>query len=206
MTRAGLMSIALAAAIPVLGIVDAFADSADALQAIQQNLSSYRQSEYQFTQERRIAVLSRPVLSSGVLDFSPDHGLCWQLQKPYATTLLIDADGIFQIEKNKARKRLMAGGNPVFETFSRVYLALFKGDVRQLQQDFELQPSVQADGWRLALLPKPDSPLSWLQAIEMSRVSDRIHLVLKEKNADQVDLAFTPVSSSGDASSSGECW
>lgn len=206
MTRAGLLSIVLAATFSILGNAGAIADSADVLQAIQQDLSRYRQPEYQFTQERRIAVLSRPVLSSGVLDFSADHGLCWQLQKPYATTLLIDAEGIFQIEKEQAPKRLMAGGNPVFETFSRVYLALFKGDVRQLQKDFELQPSMLDDGWTLELLPKADSPLSWLQVIEMSRTADRIHLILKEKNADQVDLAFTPVLSSGDAPASSECW
>ncbi len=177
-----------------------------ALEKIQQDLARQRQPEYLFTQERRIAVLNRPVLSSGVLDFEVEKGLCWRLLQPYAMTLLINAEGIFQIEADSAPKRLMAGGNPVFETFSRVYMALFKGEFQGLEADFELAPEWHEAFWQITLTPRPNSPLAWLQAIDMERKAERIHLRLREKNGDQVDLAFSAVESTDNVTGTILCW
>lgn len=182
------------------------ADQASMLAEIRQRLQQ-QTDQFDFTQERQMVVLARPMVSSGRLQFSQNAGLCWQLSTPYTAVMLINSDGIYQIEESR-RKQLMASGNPVFETFSHVYMALFRGDLVPLQRDFTLAPALDANGWIIRLQPKPGSALGWLREVVLEQRGDVTRLRLQEHHGDSVDLRFTPVvpTATGDQLSQSACW
>lgn len=165
-------------------------DQRQPLQVISQSLRDRAGERYQFTQERQVALLNKPVKSSGVLAISNQHGMCWAISKPYTMTMLIGEQGIFEIDSKGERRLLMPSANPVFETFSRVYLALFRGEVAALQQDFTLQPEVTDQGWNLELVPQSQNSLKWLQQIRFSQRSSELTLELEEKNSDSTVIRF----------------
>lgn len=183
----------------------AMAETAATLAAIQQQLQGQRVTSFMFGQERHIALLTRPVLSSGQLEFSGQQGLCWQILQPYATTLLVNDAGVFQIGRDRQRKQLMAGGNPVFEIFAQVYLALFQGNLAQLDRHFSVLPDRQGDDWSIRLVPLPQSPLVWLEQIEIRQTAGVNQLILREKNQDHTLIRFQPVLD-GAATGGDACW
>jgi len=176
------------------------------LDTIELDLKAHRAPAYSFTQERHIAILAKPVQSSGTVFFSANKGLCWHIEKPYSSWLLVDQSGIAEIDPQGHRNQLMAGGNPVFETFSWVYLALFEGQMARLQQRFVVQPKIEGSNWSLNLLPLPDSPLAWLQQIQLAKSGDSDSLSLVEKNSDHVELRFTALSSDTASGMENRCW
>ncbi len=187
-------------------------DDAALLAGIQKQLQAQLATSFSFEQQRHLAVLTRPVVSSGRLEFSEDKGLCWNIRKPYTTTLLVNDAGIYQVQAGQANQQLMASGNPVFETFANVYMALFKGEMGKLGQAFALQPQRDGDNWSIRLVPLPDSPLVWLQQIEISQQGGVNQLSLQEKNGDHTDIRFEPVVASAnnaetqDAGTVETCW
>lgn len=197
----------IAASVLLLVSVAARADQAALLAGIQQQLQERMATSFHFVQERRLAVLTKPVVSSGLLAFSAQQGLCWNIARPYVATLLVNDAGIFQMEPGQPNKQLMASGNPVFETFAHVYMALFKGEMAKLDQAFSLQPARDGDNWSIVLVPLPGSPLVWLQQIEISQQRGVNQLTLLEKNGDRTDIRFEPVASAAtqDAKAAA-CW
>ena len=49
-----------------------------------------------FTQQRYLKSLSKPMTTQGKFVLIPKKGLLWQMEKPFATTLRVRADGIMQ--------------------------------------------------------------------------------------------------------------
>lgn len=170
---------------------------------IQKSIQPKQKAAYFFKQERNISVLTKPVLSFGEVHFDTSKGLCWQIQKPYISTLLVNEQGVFEVNNGKSNALLMEGGNPVFEAFSKVYLALFNGQINVLPQFFSVSIQMDEMGWTLDLLPPAQSPLSWLQSIEVSQIQGTNSLKLIEKNQDFSVITIEPM---GGESEGALCW
>lgn len=184
----------------------AYAEEKDQLIQIQSQLQSSLGSDYEFIQQRHIALLTKPVNSLGEVNFSSDYGLCWQIKKPYSSTLLVNEVGVHEIEDHKKAKLIMAGGNLVFEAFSKVYLALFNGELLNLREDFSVTTHPKDGGWVVLLVPTEKSPLSWLDRIEVSQTEGVNSLRLQEKNDDYSLISIKPIKLNEGVHKDIPCW
>ena len=62
-----------------------------------------------FTQERYLASLGKPLRTEGEFVLQPKRALLWQMQKPFAQQLRVRADGVWQWT-GKAWQRQSGGG------------------------------------------------------------------------------------------------
>jgi hypothetical protein len=131
--------------------------------AKQVSLSHYN-TQGQFTQTRRLAVLKRPLISSGTFAFNPDLGMIWHQQSPFTTTMVmqqqqlttIDSQGnILQAQSNSRQK-----AHPLMQQIPQLMQHLLSGDLTALQADFKLfylpTDTTGTQTWTLGLIAKDD--------------------------------------------------
>jgi len=108
-----------------------------------------------FEQTREIAMLSRPLESSGRFLLS-DMGLYWQQDSPVASVMIADSDRLLQSVGDGALQSIDVAKNPVVLSFSQSFLSIFSGGEAGLRENFgvEFTPASDKSGtWEIALTP-----------------------------------------------------
>jgi outer membrane lipoprotein-sorting protein len=131
-----------AQAAPVLADLTARLDQAGAIHA-------------DFVQTKTLQALKRPLRTSGKLVFARDHGVLWQIEKPYQASYALNTEKITEIGPDGSRKVRSAREVPALAQVGRVFQAIFQGNVRGLEEHFAVTVSGDAEHWRVDLAPKP---------------------------------------------------
>ena len=144
--------------------------AADELAArVMQQLGAYPVVRADFVQERTVASMTRPVLSSGRMVLSRDDGLLWQVETPTRLALVFPR-----------RPGAMRGGAAQAE-MGRVIRSILSGDIAEMSSSFEVEARGAPEHWRLRLVPKSRELAQYLQAIELAG----------GKHLDAIDIAET---------------
>ncbi len=106
-----------------------------------------------FTQSKSLRALTRPLVSRGRLVFIAEKGVLWQVRKPFPSQVLIKKDALISWDGEGKPRRLGFGKNPIFRSLSRVFLAVFSGEIDRLRETFEIESAVSQSNWRLILTP-----------------------------------------------------
>ncbi len=107
-----------------------------------------------FSQEKNLPALSRPLRSSGRLLISRQDGLLWQQEKPFASSVAINAKSLVQRDSRNRRSEIKASDQPMLAAFAGTFAALFAADLKELEKQFTVKAGGKADAWTLELLPK----------------------------------------------------
>ncbi|MCP4923173.1 MAG: outer membrane lipoprotein carrier protein LolA, partial [bacterium] len=129
------------------------------LEELQQRLSLPTLIRGEFKQRRKIAILSEELHSSGHFVLSKHHGLMWIQDRPFKLKLSLNKDILTQQFKDQKRQRISARENPTLFYFSRIFLAVFRGDTHRLKKHFRLNLVTDKKTWKLRLSPKT-SPIN----------------------------------------------
>jgi hypothetical protein len=148
-----------------------------------------------FTQTKRIAILQRPLISTGSLLRVKDRGILWQLKQPIALRYLITDQGIESLDSDNT---IPSGG--FSQSLGEIFSALVVGDTTTLANTFSLfflaDNNIQsATDWEIGLKPLADSVMA--RAIEYIVLSGDLQvktIVIAEKNGDQTRLEFFDLS------------
>ncbi len=170
----------------------AFSTQAITLDELQQRFSQQPTVRAEFTQERMIKGMQKPLKSSGKLIISREKGLWWQQQKPFPLTLVLDDKRMVQVMAAQAPQTITAESNPQMFQFNHLLRALFQADRAVLEQNFALDFSSQAnDQWALILTPKT-SPLDKLfNTITLRGGIYLENIVLDDRQGDSTTIFFT---------------
>ena len=146
----------------------------------------------QFSQHKKIKVLRFPLRSQGRLLYSRKHGIVWQQLRPFATTFLITPQGIWQRQK-RAAKKIQSRDKPIVHGFTRIFLAMFSGNPKQLKKHFRVFFRGNSTGWKMGLLPRQALMRRMLQCIVVQG-SDTVQQVqLSEPNGDRTTIKMTNI-------------
>lgn len=107
-----------------------------------------------FIQEKKIAVLERPLRASGRFIFSSARGLFWQVKEPVQSTVVISQNGMLQQTDSGRFESIAPDKQAVVVGFSRTFLALFSGDKSELNRNFLVYFSGSDREWTIGLVPK----------------------------------------------------
>lgn len=101
-----------------------------------------------FTHEKRIKVMTRPLISRGRLLFVRGRGLYWQTDSPFHSQLVFSKRGV--------RRLGSAGGSqtgPLIKALARIFVSVISADINSLRSRFKVTASGDAKRWSLVLLP-----------------------------------------------------
>ncbi|MDP2832975.1 MAG: outer membrane lipoprotein carrier protein LolA [Pseudomonadota bacterium] len=131
------------------------AQAAPALSQLTARLDQSGVIHADFVQTKTLQALKRPLRTSGQLVFARGQGVLWRIEKPYQASYALNADSVTEIGSDGARRVRAAREVPALAQVGRVFQALFQGDIKGLEEHFEVTTSGDAERWRVDLAPKP---------------------------------------------------
>jgi hypothetical protein len=145
-----------------------------------------------FTQSRKIGLLSRPLESSGSFILS-ELGLYWQQTQPFSSILIADGERLVQRLEDGPATSIDVAENPMVLPFSKIFLSIFAGNEEQLRAHFEIAFAVDAGDWEISLRPTT-YPLS--EAIETIILHGREYIQsinIINRSSDEMMIRFSDV-------------
>ncbi len=147
-------------------------DIAQLMHSLAQTRSGYAT----FTEKKSIAMLDKPVESSGVLFFrAPDH-LEKRTNKPKPETMVVDGDELL-IERGRQKYRLQLQDYPELAAFLNSIRGTLAGDRMALERNYDLSLEGKAERWTLRLLPVDEKMRRVIQRIRIAGVRDQVRSV-----------------------------
>jgi len=188
---AGVACALLLAAAPAGRAAAAAADTAT-LDELLQLLAARQHSHTSFSEVHQLAMLDRPLESSGELLYeAPDH-LEKRTRQPKAETLLLE-HGILTAHRGRRAWTLPLSDYPQVVPFVESIRATLAGDRAALERFFTLTFSGSLDHWSLTLLPTDKAVAQHVLQIRFAGGRDAIRTVeITETDGDRSVLTVGP--------------
>ncbi len=150
------------------------------------NLAQTRSDHASFVEKKSIAMLDKPVESSGELFYiAPDH-LEKRTLKPTPEALTVDGDTLI-IERGHQKHRLQLQSYPELAAFIDSIRGTLAGERQALERSYQLRLEGTAEHWTLQLLPID---------IKMQKVVKRILIAGEKNSVRSIDITQTDGDSS----------
>lgn len=160
--------LALALAIPAAG------HAADwNIDQLMRGLAQTRSGHVGFVEKKSIAMLDKPVESSGELFYSaPDH-LEKRTVKPKSESMIVDGDEL-SIDRGRQKYRLQLQDYPELAAFLDSIRGTLAGDRKALERNYQLSLDGSAARWTLQLLPLSAKMQKVVQRIRITGTHDQV--------------------------------
>jgi outer membrane lipoprotein-sorting protein len=166
-----------ALAMPALGLaLIASSPSAFAawdLQQLMDALAQTKSARATFAETKHIALLDKPIESSGELLFIAPDRLEKRTLKPKPESMTVDGDSL-SIERGSRKYQLQLQAHPELAAFIDSIRGTLAGDRKALERNYQLNLSGSAEGWTLELLPLPEKMQAVIQRIRISGMRDQV--------------------------------
>lgn len=169
--------------------IPAFALTDDELNRFNLILAQQNHVEGKFEQIKNLSILPLPILSSGTFSFDQQSGLDWTVLNPVHSQMVLDDEGIRQIQNGKVVWALDSK-QPAASHISTIIASVLAADWVSLSQHFILSVKENNKQWTISLLPKSQVLLSAISRIEMSGDEQLQRMKLFEANGDNTVIAF----------------
>ena len=150
--RSPVVALLLSLAAP-LGAASASPPGPDPLDALMHELALRRSSHVAFTEVRHLAVLDRPLESSGELLYEAPDRLEKRIVKPRPETLVL-AHGVLSATRGKHTRTVELSAWPQLAPLLESLRATLSGDRAALERIFSVDFSGDAARWTLRLTPR----------------------------------------------------
>lgn len=143
---------------------------------LMQGLARIRTSQANFVEKKTIAMLDRPVESSGELFYkAPDH-LEKRTLKPKPESMIVDGDSLI-IEKGHKKYRLQLADYPELAAFIDSIRGTLAGDRKALERNYRLSLDGTAERWILQLVPTDAKMQAVVQRIRIAGELDTVRSI-----------------------------
>lgn len=169
------LAIALAAGLTLVTLSPA-AFAAWDLQQLMETLAQSKSGRARFVEHKSIAMLDKPVESSGELLYSaPDH-LEKRTLKPRAESMSVTGDEL-RIERGRQTYNLQLQSYPELAAFIDSIRGTLAGNRKALERNFRLNLGGTAEHWSLQLLPLDEKMQAVIQHIRIKGVLDQVRSI-----------------------------
>lgn len=156
-----------------------------------QQLQAPNTVQGQFTQQRLLKSLTKPMQTSGQFALKKQTGLFWHVQKPLNLQLRVRAQGIAQWnEQTQTWHNSTQSGQ---HTQVKLFMALLSGDLTELNKQFNLSATGNLNNWTLQLSPKTLIMKQIFTQITINGDKVVRRVVLQEKQGDKTTIQFSNI-------------
>ncbi|MDI1308693.1 MAG: outer membrane lipoprotein carrier protein LolA [Methylotenera sp.] len=160
---------------------------------LMQSLATTRSSHASFIEKKSIAILEKPVESSGELFYSaPDH-LEKRTLKPKAESMLLDKDKL--IVEQRGKKHVLALRNyPEIAAFIDSIRGTLAGDRQALERNYHLSMDGNEQSWNLTLIPIEDKMKKVVAKISIAGLGNALQTIdILQADGDSSQMSITPL-------------
>ena len=141
------------------------------LDQLMQSLAQTRVAQARFIEKKSIALLDKPVESSGELFYSAPDRLEKRTLKPKPEFMVLD-QGTLVIERGRKKHRLQLQDYPELAVFIESIRGTLAGDRKALERNYRLALEGTAEHWTLQLWPLDEKMLAVVKRIRITGVRD----------------------------------
>jgi outer membrane lipoprotein-sorting protein len=168
--------VAAMALLLALGTLSTAATAAWDLQNLMQNLSQAKPGRATFVEKKFIAVLDRPVESSGELLYLPPDRLEKRTLKPRPESMVISGSELV-VERGRQKHRLQLQSYPELTVFIDSIRGTLAGDLKTLERSYQVSLEGRETQWMLLLVPLDEKMKAVVQRIRIAGAADEVRSV-----------------------------
>ena len=160
----------------MLSMLSLTANAAWDMQQLMDTLAQNKSARSTFVEKKYIAILDKPVESSGELVYTAPDILEKRTLKPKAETMAIHGDELI-IERGQQKHRLQLQAYPELAAFIDSIRGTLSGDRKALERSYQLSLEGSAERWTLRLLPLNEKMAAVIQRISITGVREQIRSI-----------------------------
>lgn len=173
----------------------AFADNTALRDSILLNLAKQKNRHFHFVQEKKLAVLDKPLITEGELILDEQQNVTWDIQKPFALRYVLTPDSIREIDA-QGERTVQTGQNPLAAALTQAMAATFSGQWHDDSALATVTASGDAQQWQLHITPRSTELKTLIQTMTVDGTQHAITAVtILESNGDRAVIHlrnFTP--------------
>jgi len=129
-----------------------------------------------FTETRHLALLDRPLVSTGEMHFTPPDRLEMRTLTPKPEYMLLERDRV-TLERDQRRMTIRLNSRPEVLAFVDSVRGLLGGNRASMERSYLMQLQGEAARWVLTLHPKDAEIAALIQRITVSGTSNQIRTI-----------------------------
>ncbi|MEI7429607.1 MAG: outer membrane lipoprotein carrier protein LolA [Betaproteobacteria bacterium] len=177
---AGLLGIALSS-----GVL-----ASETLARIGAQIQQYPLLRAEFVQTKQVAAMKRPLVTSGHLTFSQQHGVLWQIEQPYRMSYVLGEERIVEISSDGVRRERGLREVPGLAQVGRVFRAMLGANTAALQEVFEVAVQGDVGKWEISLKPRQAQLAQFLSGMQLSGARFVESITISEAGGDTTQIRF----------------
>ena len=146
------------------------------LQQLMDTLAQNKSGRTTFVEKKYIAILDKPVESSGELLYTAPDGLEKRTLKPKPESMVIRGEELF-IERGQQKHRLQLQAYPELAAFIDSIRGTLAGDRKALERSYRLSLEGTAERWTLRLLPLNEKMAASIQRISITGAREQVRSI-----------------------------
>lgn len=146
------------------------------LDQLMRSLAQTRSDHAGFVEKKFIAMLDKPVESSGELFYTAPDRLEKRTLKPKPESMTVDA-GTLVIERGRQVHRLQLQDHPELAAFIDSIRGTLAGDRKALERNYRMSLEGTAERWTLQLLPLDEKMQAVVKRIRIAGARDAVRSV-----------------------------
>jgi hypothetical protein len=183
----------LAGASLLLGLMTTPALAAWDLTQLMQGLAQNKSGRASFVEKKYIALLDKPVESSGELLYTAPDRLEKRTLKPRPESMLIES-GTLTVERNKRRMTLRLQDYPELVAFTESIRGTLAGDMAALRRIYNLDLEGSEERWTLTLRPVETKMLEVVQRIRIGGSRAEVKTIeIEQTDKDRSVMVIAPL-------------
>jgi outer membrane lipoprotein-sorting protein len=156
-------------------------------------LANTQSGHASFIEKKNIAVLDKPVESSGELFYNAPDRLEKRTLKPKPESMLLEKDKL-TVEQRGKKHVLSLQSYPEIAAFIDSIRGTLAGDRKALEKSYKLNLSGTEEDWKLSLLPVQDKMKKVVSNIMISGANQWVQTIeIKQADGDSSVMTITPV-------------
>ncbi|MDP2257511.1 MAG: LolA-related protein [Polaromonas sp.] len=146
------------------------------LQQLMETLAQNKSGRARFVETKHMAMLDKPVESSGNLLYSAPDRLEKRTLKPQAESMIVNGDELV-IERGRQKYQLQLQSYPELAAFIDSIRGTLAGDRKALERNYRLSLEGTAERWTLQLLPLDAKMQAVVQRIRIAGMRDDVRSI-----------------------------
>jgi len=143
---------------------------------LMRGLAQIRSDRARFVEKKSIAILDKPVESSGELFYTAPDYLEKRTIKPKPESMILDR-GTLVIERGRQKHDLQLQDYPELAAFIDSIRGTLAGDRKALERNYRLSLDGTAEHWTLQLLPTDERTQAVIRRIRVAGVRDAVRSI-----------------------------
>ncbi len=160
---------------------------------LMQSLQKTKFVQGEFYQSRFLNTLPVPIKTYGSFTLMENKGLLWEMKQPFNSILCITSKGIAQWNNNQ----WIENTNKVQNQQVGLFLGILSGDIKKLQENFNLNLHGTSSNWQLDLVPNTLLMKQIFNNIRLKGDNVIREITLDEKQGDKTIIEFHHIKING---------